>query len=113
MPVERLRSITYRFPDWMPGADAFMATLVALLAPTEGVQFEEARLSLVPSQPAGAAPTTVLTLAPITWPEIVFAADQEICLTLGSLLIRSDATRAVADEARAMPEGEQPARLPL
>jgi hypothetical protein len=113
MPVERLRLITYRFPDRMPGADAFMAALVALLAPMEGVQVEEAMLSLVPGQPARASPTTALTLAPITRPEIVLAADQEICLSLGSLLIRSDAIRAIVDEAQALPEGEQPARLPL
>jgi hypothetical protein len=58
-------------------------------------------------------PTTALTLAPITCPEIAFATDRPLDLALGSLHLRSDMSQAAGSVPPATPQGKQPARLPL
>jgi hypothetical protein len=77
------------------------------------VQTEGAALSIVPGHPAGALPTTALTLASVACPEIVFATGEPIDLTIGSLRLRSDAVRSTEEPLPRISDDDQPARLPL
>ena len=113
MPRERLRRITYRFPEHVPGAGAFFAAFTALLTPLAGARSEGAALLLAPECPAGALPDTRLTLAPLAVPEIVFETDKEIDLALGTLRLRSDAALAGAGLPATMTDDLEPVRLPL
>ena len=113
--MERLRRITYRFPEHVAGADEFMSALSALLAPVPGLRTEGGMLHLEPGQPAGAVPITVLTPAPVATPEIVFATHQALDLALGSLRLHSDVAgeRETPGGPQSAVPGGKPARLPL
>jgi hypothetical protein len=109
----RLSRITYRFPKQVAGAEAFMASLAALLAPAAGARIEGTAVLLKPSHPAGALPTTALTLAPVAVPEIVFAMARAIDLAFGSLNLRSEASPLAGSTPPVTLAGEQRPCLPL
>jgi hypothetical protein len=109
----RVRRVTYRFPEQDTGAGVFMAALLALLAPAAGVRVVGASAHLEPTAPAGALPTTTLTLGPITRPEIVFETEQSLDLPLAALLLRSNAARPDDGVPRVVIGSERPLCLPL
>jgi hypothetical protein len=111
--MERLRRITYRFPEQAAGADEFIASLGTLLAPVPGLRTERSMIHLEPSQPAGALPATALTLAPVATPEIAFAMNRSLKLALGSLRLHSDVVGEATIGQPVIVEGDQPLRLPM
>ena len=111
--MERLRRITYRFPEHVAGTDEFMSSLSALLSLVPGLRTERAMIYLEPSQPAGALPITALTLAPVATPEIAFAMKRELNLTLGSLRLHSNVAVEATSGLAVVIQGDQPGRLPM
>ncbi len=81
----RLTAIVYRFPAQVVGSVDLFNGLAALLAPVSGVEVVEGMLHLVPHKPVGALPITVFALGEAATPEIAFAADLPIDLTIGAL----------------------------
>ena len=84
----RLTAIVYRFPAQIAGSVDLFNGLAALLAPVSGVDFFGGMLHLVPHKPVGALPITVFALGEGATPEIAFATDLPIDLTIGALRLR-------------------------
>jgi hypothetical protein len=88
-----LRHIIYTFPNGTPGSRSFFQQLTELLAEIPNTNMDQnGSLTITPSRPVGALPTTIFTLADVPFPRLNLDRTPDLSLNMGNFRINPDAS---------------------